>query len=364
MKDKLGWYNSIIKYDLDALRYNYELLKLKTAPADVAAVLKANAYGADVNYIAPILEDAGCRWFFVADWVEAFSLESILKNPQSRVAVLGGIRTSQVSLQWPERIVPVINDYKSLCILSTLKKDKIIPIILQCDTGLHRLGLNGTEIEILKKDKSILDAFDIQFYMSHCIEPDNVIPDIALKQKNTLDSLIVDLPPAPITFSNSGIFSLDINLMSDMIRAGESLYGVTAFTDRLSDLRPVISWHASILKIGAAQIGDGFGYNSKTIAARPTIYATIGVGYADGLLPEYKKPLDFYIHGFRCPVLGSISMDLTIIDVTDVPADKLSNDSMVEILGINQDLNQLSEKFGMPPHEIMVHLSRRAQRQY
>ncbi len=357
--------NSTLTVNLANVRHNYAYLCQQAAPAAVGAVLKADAYGLQVEQIAPVLEQAGCRWFFVADWQEAARLQPYIQHSQSRIVILGGVLTGADHLPVKNH-VPILNglaDVKYFHQLAQQYKTKI-PVIIHIDTGLHRLGLTAEEIGVLKENPNLLNGLDIQFWMTHCIEPDQKDPALALAQYESVQKLVKDLLAAPLTFSNSGIFSLDEKLKGQLIRAGESLYGVTAFTDHLPGLKPVLQWHAKIIKHGRAAAGSGFGYNAayRTDYAMP--YAVVGAGYADGLKPDHDKKLCFYINDIPCPVLGTIAMDLTIIDTSSVPENVRDQSMQVEILGKNQDLNKLSAHFKTCPHEILVDISRRAARTY
>jgi alanine racemase len=147
-----------------------------------------------------------------------------------------------------------------------------------------------------------------------------------------------------------------------MVRLGIGMYGYSANENIKSQLTPAIAWKSVITQIKTIEKGESVGYSRTFIAERPTRIAVVPIGYADGFRKSLGNGIGgMYVRGHFCKVLGNVCMDMTMIDVTDVPA---KDGDIVEIIGENQKLDALAKLMGTIPYEVLTSVSQRVHRIY
>lgn len=355
----------VLSIDLDALRHNYLVLCRQARPAQVSAVVKADAYGTGVNHVAPVLYEAGCRVFFVAQLAEAFSLCKILA-PDAIIAVLNDIQPGMAAATAEAGILPVINSLDSAAEWLALcrSRQQKLPALVQIDTGMSRLGLSPAELADTDTLHDLFTAADIRFIISHLACGDEPDSHINTAQLEHFKSMIVALPARPLALANSGGIFLGADYCFDLVRPGIALYGIDPFGRKKTPLRPVIRLEARVIQTRQVPAATKIGYGSTFTTQRPTWVSTIAVGYADGW-PRYlsNKGAAWY-KGTRLPILGRVSMDSITLDTTAFRKAPLKRGDLVELIGPQQSVEDVARDAGTIPYEILTSLGPRYARHY
>jgi alanine racemase len=352
--------DSTLTVDLATLAKNYQLLSKQAGKATCAAVVKANAYGLGVGPVAKRLAAEGCEHFFVATFEEAVELRSHIKKPA--VYVFHGLRKGQEGEAVQLKVTPVLNDAGQLALwrAAANKAGKKLPAVLHFDTGMNRLGFPWQDAAKVKKED--LTQLDLQWVMSHLAcanEPEHELNKTQLKRLNEVRK---NFPSVPVSFANSaGVFLADCYHFA-LVRPGVALYGVNP-TGR-NPMHAVASLHSKILQLRELGKAEPVGYGATQMVPAGHRLATVPVGYADGYLRSLSGKADGYIEGKRVPVVGRVSMDLIVLDVTDIPAGKLSVGSEVELLGKHITVDTLAKQAGTIGYEILTRLGARHRKQY
>ena len=355
--------NGILTIDLRALVENWRLLKTRVAPAECAAVVKANAYGIGIEQAVPALARAGCRTFFTAHVSEAIRARALARD--AIIYVLNGLPVDAVALYGQYDLRAVIGSVQDFALWQNHMPQ---PFALHVESGMNRLGFEeGTE-ERLAANLPARPAL----LMSHFIaaeEPDNLSNQRQIDHFQHLRGHFDSSLPASLC-NSSGIF-LRQAPFCDLVRPGFALYGGNPTPGSANPMRPVVSLSVRILQIRSVAAGQTVGYNARWTARRPSRLAILSLGYADGF-PMAAGNVDgratpgaeAIVAGHRCPFVGRTSMDLTVVDVTDVPEDALQHADMAQILNEDITVNDLAARAGTIGYEVLTSLGRRFARRY
>jgi alanine racemase len=180
------------------------------------------------------------------------------------------------------------------------------------------------------------------------------------QQLHTFQTILQCLPPAPASFANSNGIFLGQRYHFDIVRPGRSLYGL----EPRSSNRLVARIYAKILQIRTIPAQQPVGYDATFIAPHPMTVATLGIGYADGLNRALSNKGAVYFAGVICPIIGRVSMDLMVIDVSQVPESFLNLGLWVEIMGDYMRPDDLARTANTISREILAHLGPRMHRIY
>lgn len=346
-----------LEIDLRAVAENYSIIQNKVSSScEVAAVVKANAYGCGVAAIAPVLEAAGAKTFFVATLPEALELRTIIDR-EPLVATLNGFNAEGAALYAAENITPILNSPEDIAAYSACEHPLPKPI-LHFDTGMNRLGLRAEQIEAAKP----LQPAIIMSHFACGDEPDHELNNA---QYEAFKAISQSFPNIPKCLANSfGVFRSD-QYHLDIARPGMALYGLNPKPEENNPMRPVVKLSVPILQVREALNGETAGYNATYRFDKKSKLAIVPLGYADGFLRSLSSAGALYWKNIRCPIRGRVSMDLTIVDLSDVPENDLpSAGDMMEVIGTNQSADDLAANAGTIGYEILTSLSRRYKRKY
>lgn len=355
---------AVLRIDLEALIANYRAVEQRAGTAQVAAVVKADAYGLGARTVAPALEQAGCREFFVAHLSEAMELQGAL-TPQSAIYILNGLPADCEELAHGIGAIPVLNALEQVDRWNALgeRLGTRLPAALQFDTGMARLGLSECDVAELIAAPSRMDAIDLRLLMSHLACADNPHSEVNEAQAALFRRHADHFPDVRRSLDNSGGACLDRDHFH-LVRAGISLYGGACQDEAPVAMRPVISLEAAIVQVRDVPAGAGIGYGLTCVSDRPRRIATISVGYADGWPRCLGNRGSAFISGQRVPIAGRVSMDSITLDVTDVSRERAGPGCLVELLGHNQSLDDVAADAGTIAYEILTQLGRRYARTY
>ncbi len=358
----------ILTIDLAAVAENYRRLReeVLTAPA-CAAVVKADGYGLGAARVGPVLARAGARSFFVAQLDEGIALRAALSAyPMSAIFVLNG-PTPGAEDDFPEHgLVPVLNSLGDIETWSAFadRCERPLPAALHVDTGMSRLGLPPVELGVLASEPDRLASLLPALTMSHlaCAEQ----PDHPLNARQLADfrSALARLPRTPRSLANSSGIFLGHQYHFDLGRPGVALFGVNPTPGKPSPMQQVVRLQGRILQCREIDAPQTVGYGAAFRASGPTRVATVAVGYADGFMRHLSNRGTAWVGGRKVPVVGRISMDLTTLDVTAVPAGQVRPGALVDFIGPEHDIDALAQEAGTIGYEILTALGRRYHRVY
>ncbi len=331
--------------DLAALTANYADLCALHA-GDTAAVVKADAYGLGAATVAPALAQAGCGIFFVAQAEEGAALRPHL--PNAAIYVFEG-PTDQTAAQLAAAdLIPVINNPQQL---QAWRRHANRPMAIHVDTGIGRLGFDHDVTPGLFAD------FSPTLLLTHlaCADvPDH--PNNRLQLERFVQ-VAQRFPDLPTSIGNSAGMQLGAEFCGDVARPGIGLYSAGHTGQR----RCVASLQGLVLQVRDHPSGSTIGYGASYTTDRPARIATVGLGYADGVIRSLSNRGQVGVGGVRCPVVGRVSMDLTLVDVTGANA---ASGDWVEFFGPTIELEQVAELAGTIDYEVLTGVSPRVQRIY
>ena len=356
--------------DLGALADNWRELARRSAPGQCAAVVKADAYGIGVAEAAPALFAAGARVFFVAHLSEGIAARRVLPA-EARIYVLNGLESGARPDDYAAHgLAPVISCEAELKRWSDFAAGRggRAPCALHLDTGMNRLGFESlARLEDAMEAHGASSGADL--LMSHFVSSE--IPDDPLNQKqiDLFAGARAAFPDLPASLANSSGVFLPSRPVYDLVRPGYALYGGNPTPGRPNPMRPVVTLTVAIQQTRWIEAGMSCGYNAQWTANRPTRLATLPVGYADGLprgagATEGKTGAEVAIAGRRCPLVGRVSMDLAIADVTDAPEQSVRAGDRVEFFGSAIDLDEFADRSGTIGYQALTSLGPRYRRDY
>ena len=364
-----------LSVDLDALVANWRLLAQRSTPAACAAVVKADAYGIGIEPAVRALAHAGCKTFFVAHVSEGARARLAL-GPSSphTIYVLNGVLEDAATFAAHEEydLRPILVSVEQIRAWEAHARasGKPLPAGVQIDTGIHRLGLAPASFaEIAGTLVQPAAAFPLALVMSHFVSSEMTGDPLNDSQIARFKNAIAPVPGITASMANSSGIFLPQKPLFDLVRPGYALYGGNPHQDQANPMQAVVRLQAPIIQIHHVEAGATAGYNAQWTAKRPSRLATIGIGYADGI-PRNAMATEGHIGGEaivlgkRCPFAGRVSMDLIIIDVTDVDDPALKAGTPVELLGRDITVDDLAARSKTIGYEILTGLGRRYHRVY
>ncbi len=357
---------AILTIDVAALADNWRLLARRAAPGECAAVVKANGYGLGIGTIAPPLYAAGCRAFFVAQVSEGKSLRALLPQADARIIVLNGLEAKADPLADYSafRLAPAIGGAAELERWAAFARTQARPpaAALHLDTGMNRLGFES--LDALRDAAAAAGASGADTLMSHFVSSE--LPDDPLNalQIARFEAARAAFPALKTSLANSSGLFLPHLPAFDLARPGYALYGGNPTPGRPNPMKPVATLDVAIQQTRWIEKGETCGYNGQWKARRRTRLAALLAGYADGLprgagAVEGRDGAEVEIAGRRCPLVGRMSMDLIIADVTGLPENVARPGEYARLFGGAVSLDEFAERSGTIGYTILTGLSQR-----
>lgn len=363
----------IVNIDLGAIADNWSALNgLIGVSSQCGAVVKANAYGLGVGPVAKSLFLAGCREFFVATLAEGEELRSYLPNT-AEIIVFGGLSHDPSGLyfqHWQDyQLTPVLFSVEHITSWAEHCSElgRVLPCAVKIDSGMHRLGMQPKEIDELLR-KGLLEAIKPKYVMSHFACADKPSHPLNSQQiavfSECVKKITQCLPSAVFSLCNSSGIFLSDEVHYDLVRPGVALYGANP-TDSLDNpMKAVVSLSLPIIQIRVISDGETVGYGAEFVAERRTRLAVVSGGYADGLMRALADSGFAFVMGVKVPLIGRVSMDSLVFDITELNEDLVQVGDMVEILGDNQSIDDLASMAGTIAYEMLTSIGQRYQRHY
>lgn len=348
----------VLTVDLDALARNFHRVCAVAAPAECAAVVKADAYGLGMVPVASRLALEGCVRFFVATVEEGRELRRSL--PDASIYVLEGPAPGAEGVFKDAQLTPVLNS------LEQIERWAVIgsPAVLHVDTGMSRLGLDERDVGVLAKEPARLADIKIDCVMTHLACADQPSHPLNQEQLHRFHRLRKRLPAAPTSIGATGGLFIDTEHCGDLVRAGIGLYGGNPFADRSCAVEPVIRLEARIVQIREVAEAATVGYGATHPVHPPCRLAVCAVGYADGYPRAVGNAGSAAFRGIRVPVVGRVSMDLTCVDVSAVPTEAIVPGDYIELIGPTVTLEEVAAAAGTIGYEVLTRLGSRLERRY
>jgi len=352
-----------LRVDLSALRRNYEALKKRVGTAKVAASVKADAYGLGAVPVGKALYGAGCRIFFVATAGEGKMLRDGI-GPNAAIYVLNGPAPRDKGVLFGAKLKPVINSIEQARFWAEATAAVNDPpyTAIHIDTGMNRIGMTMDDVSALARDKKLWSALNPEWVMSHlACAPERDHP-LNKTQLTRFRKAAAQLPMTPLSLANTAGIYLGKPYHFQLVRPGIGLFGGFATSDpEQEDVQPVVTLLAPILQIREVSKGDTIGYNASFTAPRDMRTAIVGAGYADGIMVGNSNKGFATLHDQRVPIVGRVSMDLTILDVTDVHL-PVNVGGVVAFRG--SEIQSEADGLGTINYELLVNIGQRCRRDY
>lgn len=330
--------------DSDALVHNWRTLDRLSGAAKAGAAVKADGYGLGAKRVVQTLAGAGCADFFVAHMDEAAPLLSLV--PAKRIAVLHGPLTPQdAAFAKAVAIRPVINSVRQAQLWQDAGGGRCD---LMIDTGINRLGVPLADL-----GDPVLQGLQIDVLHSHLAsaEEDSPLNDL---QRRRWDEARSHVPHARASLANSAGIMLGADYHGDLTRPGIALYGGVPCAALTEHIRQVARPEAVIMQVRKIAAGDSIGYNATFTAPTAMRVGVISLGYADGYLRCWSGKGTMLSGEARLPVLGRVSMDMTVIDLSAAP--QLREGDWVSA---DYDLPDAAAVTGLSQYELLTSLGRR-----
>ncbi|MCC6966432.1 MAG: alanine racemase [Nitrospira sp.] len=322
--------------DLTALAQNVAHVRRLAPRADVLAVVKANAYGHGAIEITRALQQVAVRRFGVATVDEGVALRQA--DIQDAIVVLGPTMPAQFPDLVARGLTPVL--YRADLVqafAATVKPDtEPYPVHIKVETGMGRLGVLPRDLPELLSSSELRRPLRLEGLMTHLADADNrdagqTEEQLARFQQvlNQLQERGVAIPLIHVA-NSAAIIQYPASLHS-LVRPGIMLYGYHTLSNNTQDpgLQPILTWKTTIAHLHTIAPGSSVSYNRTFIATRQTRVAVLPVGYADGYNRLLSNRGQILVGGRRVPVIGRVCMDMTMIDVTDVPGVQVGEEAIL-----------------------------------
>ena len=362
--------NTFVRIDLDRIRDNVKAVQEK-AGVPVMAIVKADAYGHGAVPVARLLAEQ-CSFFGVSSMLEALELRQAgIKTP---ILVLGHTPVSAFPAAVREEIRPAIFRYSDAEALSreAQNQGKTAAFHFAVDTGMSRIGFQVTEeaarqcAEIAAMPGLYAEGLFSHFATADC---ENLTRARAQAENfEKFDSMLRDLGvriPLRHLYNSAGV--MNFSRPYEMVRSGIVTYGMYPSEEVRKEtlpLRPALEWCSRVTHVKLLPAGREIGYGGTYVTERPTLVATIPVGYADGYRRSLSGKFYVLIRGRRAPILGKICMDQMMVDVSGIP-DVQTEDSVV-LVGRSGDeeitMEQIAAAADSFNYEFVCGISRRVPR--
>lgn len=356
------------RVDLAQLRENFNFLKRCAGDCHVMPVLKYNAYGMGFRQIGTALKEAGAFRFAAATLDEALELKTLGLDVQ----ILGLLPVWEIAPAVAADIICSADNLQTAELISAeaVRQNKSVRLAVKIDTGMGRLGFPADEAAEMVKKIVKLPGLIPDSLFSHfatAAQPDMVFASLQLKRflevKETLDAagIVFDYYHHAAGDATEKIPE-SVQKPFNLVRPGGRLYGIN-FSD---NCRQVVEFAAHVGEIRALKAGDSVGYNRIFIADKPLKAAVLTAGYADGIPLALSNKGRVIIRGEYCRILGRISMDYTVVDVSNVPDVSIGDEAVLlgkrgECAVTVQEWSRIKETHG---HDIWCAIGHRAKREY
>ncbi len=361
--------------DIDVTAFTQNVCAVRArlpAACELMAVVKADAYGHGASRLAVSALQAGATRLAVARCEEGVQLR--LNGIDAPILLLGPIWPDEVDALLAYRLTPVIGSVEDARLVQQHARRRGLPVRVHVnvDTGMSRLGVPPQHIPTLLQETDALTHLEWEGVMTHMAAADQLDETVSQTQWQRFCEAVGTLrdrgiePPYRHVANSATLYRFP-QMHGQMVRAGIALYGAHPFEAPGVDvLRPVLSWKTRVARVETVAAGGGVSYGHTFVASRPSRIGTLPVGYADGLCRRLSNVGEVLVHGWRAPLVGQITMDMCMIDVTDIPQAQVG-DEVVLIGAQGEDqitVEAMASHCGQIPYEVFCAISARVPRRY
>lgn len=358
--------------DLVALKANWRSIAVSSVPAKPAAVVKADAYGLGINLVVPALLAVGCDTFFVAQAQEGADVRRLA--PDARIFVIYGAPQGSESFLIENRLIPLLCSPEQVERWGNQIKGRsaALPYGLHVDSGMNRTGLTPDEARLIGTHADVLVASGLCHVMTHPACADEPDSPMNTAQRQLFQQVQAIFSGVESSFANSAAILTAGACGGQITRPGIALYGGEAVNGIANPMKPVVTAETRIIQIRHAKAGETVSYGATQTLMRDTIIAVCATGYADGIhrssglgVPIRQTGLASacgWVSGHRVPVLGRVTMDFVMFDVTDVPQQVIDKSEWIELFGKNISIDEAAGAAGTIGYELLTSLGRRYHR--
>jgi alanine racemase len=363
---------TVARVDLQALQSNLRTIAgLIAGRSQIIAVVKANAYGHGAPQVALALEAAGAAMLACADIEEGIVLRHA--GVRAPILVFGAMSVSDLNGIFTHRLTPTVSTPGAARALqaAAARHGSGLRCHLKIDTGMNRLGFRHDNLDRTIPEVAAAPNLRVDAVYTHFATADNADDPAFATQSERFTAALQKLPGLGITTTvrhsaNSAALLRDERVWQDYVRPGLLLYGIVPppLAATLS-LRPALSLHSRIVAVKGIRAGEGTGYGLKGRVDNPATLAIVPAGYADGLDLRLAGRGYMLVRGRRAPIVGSVCMDMTMIDVTGM--DVAPGDEVVIVGKQGEDaigVREMAASIGTIPYELLCRLGSRIERVY
>jgi alanine racemase len=368
-----------VEISLSKLRRNFNRIRDLAGARKVMAVIKADAYGHGAVPVAKCLAECGVDWFGVATVEEALELRAAgIEQP---VLLLGGLYMSDPAHLIEYRLTPSISSTMRLDTYAECARryGKPIEFHLKIDSGLGRLGLPRDRVAAFVDHYRELKGLQLTGLFTHLASAEDMVASQTDEQGERFTQALAQLrglqvEPEWLHVSNSAALLSGRKFPENLVRIGALLYGYCMplivppgqELPKVPEFEPVLSFKSRIVYMKDVPSGTPLGYSAAFYTRRTSRIATVPVGYADGLSHALSNRGYAIVRGRRARIVGSISMDLSLLDVTDIAGTNIGD----EVILMGQEgqcsINalEIAQLLGTVPYEILCSIGKRVPRIY
>ena len=357
---------------LDALAHNISNIQSRLrSGCQLIAVLKGDGYGHGIAGTYDTFRRCGVKHFAVAVWEEGVALRQAgCKEP---VLILGDTCDDCLPKLIENHLMPTIFDVETAAKLNQLAKAAGVchPVHIKLDTGMSRIGFPADDravepvLQIARMEN--LQIAGVFTHFAKADEPDGIAANEQLRKYlqviRKLEAAGVQIPMKHV--ANSPAILLRPEAQLDGVRAGDILFALNPVDLELwekEDFRQVLHWYTQVAMVKEVPAGTQVGYGGTYETKRPTVVATLPVGFADGYNRALSNKGKVRIHGKDAPIIGRVCMDQMMVDVTEIP--NVRRGDTVTLLDDNLTIHQMAELIGVNVDEIVCNISKRVPRVY
>ena len=355
----LAQYGTVIFINKNNIIHNSNIISDKCINKIISPVIKSDAYGIGAKQLTKILIECGYKSFFLGNLAEGSEIRKKFQNIDLFIMNCG--YPFNIKYLKKYKLIPVINNLENLKSWSkcSTKRDYCI---IHVDTGMNRLGINLKDIKNSLNNK-YFNKINIKFIMSHlaCAEDiNNLMNNKQLNELKNCTKLLSIITKKEIKSSicnSSGIW-LGKKYLLNIVRPGAAFLGINPILNKNNPLKETISLYAQISQIREVSKNDTIGYGRTLTIKKENRIATISIGYSNGLSRLLSNIGDVYIKKKKLKILGRVSMDLTVIDISAFKNEEIKNGDIVEIFGPNRTLENFAKINKTIPYEILCTMTK------
>jgi alanine racemase len=355
-------YRCWAEIDRSALRHNAKVVRDRIGAAEMLAVVKANAYGHGLLGVAQTLADQA-QLFGVANLEEALALRQVLPHP---IVILGPAIPEERPIIAERGFIPTISSFDDAQAFDRLGS---VSINFKIDTGMGRMGVVENEArEVFKRVTALpnINIHSVSTHMPVSNEDVEYTRDQLVRFQRFIERIRAEVPGSYKAHVLQSAGTLAFNPPTfEIVRAGIMLYGISPLPEFQKLLKPVMTWKTRISLVRALPKGSSISYGRTFITPRKMRIATLSAGYADGY-PWHlsNRSAAVLVHGKRCPLLGRVTMDLMVIDVSKVDNVQVGDEVVLMGREGSEEISctELAEKAGTIMWEIITRIGARVRR--